>query len=182
MALVFLEVWDRLITYLEDNTLREVALQGPDTAARLKTVAQVKVVTLPSSLTDFSDKSLAKFLPTSGNGTLTTLQTPPILVPDPCQLPDPGNFTGRENHLYRVQIHDAGDVLGASTGFAASVRTGCGRCRGSTYAYFDDPSQCESDRRDTARRQCHSDRATEALRKECRCPGSQSMERRWPWR
>jgi hypothetical protein len=118
LALVFLEVWDRLITYLEDNTLREVALQGPDTAARLKTVAQVKVVKLPSSLTDFSDQSLAKFLPTSGNGTLTTLQTPPILAPDPCQLPDPGNFTGRENHLYRVQIHDAGDVLGAS---AASV-------------------------------------------------------------
>jgi hypothetical protein len=122
LGLVFLEVWDRLVTYLEDDTLREIALQGPDTAARLKTVAQVKIVTLPSSLSDFSDKSLAKFLPTSGNGTLTTLQPPPIKVPDPCLLPDPGNFTGRENHLYRVQIHDGGDVLGASTGFAASVR------------------------------------------------------------
>jgi hypothetical protein len=121
LALVFLEVWDRLITYLEDGALREVALQGPDTAARLKTVAQVKVITLPSSLNDFSEKSLAKFLPTSGSGTLTTLQPPPIITPDPCQLTDPGNFTGRENHLYRVQIHDGGDVLGATTGFAASV-------------------------------------------------------------
>ena len=122
LALVFLEVWDRLVTYLEDDTLREIALQGPDTAARLKTVAQIKVISLPSSLTDFSDKSLAQFLPASGNGTLTTLQPPPITVPDPCLLPDPGNFTGRENHLYRVQIHDGGDVLSASTGFATSVR------------------------------------------------------------
>jgi Family of unknown function (DUF6519) len=122
LALVFLEVWDRLVTYLEDDTLREVALQGPDTAARLKTVAQVKIISLPSSLTDFGDKSLAKFLPTSGNGTLTTLQPPLVTAPDPCLLPDPGNFTGRENHLYRVQIHDGGDVIGASTGFAANVR------------------------------------------------------------
>jgi uncharacterized protein DUF6519 len=122
LTLVFLEAWDRLVTYLEDDTLREIALQGPDTAARLKTVAQVKIITLPNSLTDFTDKSLAQFLPNAGNGTLTTLQPPPLTVPDPCLLPDPGNFTGRENHLYRVQIHDGGDVLGASTGFAASVR------------------------------------------------------------
>src|SRR6266704_3037695 len=43
-ALVYLEVWQRLITYLEDDALREIALGGPDTAARLKTVAQVKVL------------------------------------------------------------------------------------------------------------------------------------------
>jgi hypothetical protein len=40
---------------------------------------------------------------------------------DPCRLPDPGNFTGRENHFYRVQVHDRGDVLGGGTGVAARV-------------------------------------------------------------
>jgi hypothetical protein len=35
-AFVYLEVWDRLVTYLEDDTLRKIALQGPDTATRLK--------------------------------------------------------------------------------------------------------------------------------------------------
>ena len=43
-ALVYLEAWQRLITYLEDPDVREVALGGPDSTVRLKTVAQVKVV------------------------------------------------------------------------------------------------------------------------------------------
>src|SRR5262249_54086986 len=32
-ALVYLETWQRLITYLEDDSIREIALGGPDTAA-----------------------------------------------------------------------------------------------------------------------------------------------------
>jgi hypothetical protein len=117
-ALIYLEVWHRLITYLEDDALREVALQGPDTAARLKTIVQVKAVDLPGFL---SCADAIQFLPIDGKGTLTTLQ--PVLAqpPDPCRLPDPGNFTGRENRFYRVQVHDAGDVIGASKGFTASI-------------------------------------------------------------
>jgi len=34
----YLEVWRRLITYLEDDAVREIALEGPDTIARLKTL------------------------------------------------------------------------------------------------------------------------------------------------
>jgi photosystem II stability/assembly factor-like uncharacterized protein len=41
--LVYLDVWDRHITALEDPGLREPALGGPDTATRLKTVWQVKI-------------------------------------------------------------------------------------------------------------------------------------------
>src|SRR6202011_3543286 len=37
--LVYLEVWQRLITSLQDPALRERALGGPDTTARLETVA-----------------------------------------------------------------------------------------------------------------------------------------------
>ena len=36
-ALVYFEAWQRLITYLEDDSLREIALGGPDTSTRLKT-------------------------------------------------------------------------------------------------------------------------------------------------
>jgi hypothetical protein len=42
--LVYLDVWRRHITAVEDPYLREVALGGPDTATRLQTVAQVKVL------------------------------------------------------------------------------------------------------------------------------------------
>ena len=45
--LVFLDVWERHITYVEDDHIREVALGGPDTATRAQVVFQVK--TLPLS-------------------------------------------------------------------------------------------------------------------------------------
>jgi hypothetical protein len=113
-GLVYLEVWHRLITYLEDDNVREIALNGPDTATRLKTISQVKILPLPNSLTDFGLANIIQFLPTPGAGTLTTLQPVPAQVQNLCQLPDPGNFTGRQNHLYRVQIHDGGEVIGGS--------------------------------------------------------------------
>ena len=45
-ALVYLDVWQRHVTALDDKLLREVALGGPDTATRLKTVWQVKALPL----------------------------------------------------------------------------------------------------------------------------------------
>jgi len=41
--LVYLDVWDRHIEALEDPSLREPALGGPDTSTRVKTVWQLKV-------------------------------------------------------------------------------------------------------------------------------------------
>jgi hypothetical protein len=123
-ALVYIEVWQRLITYLEDDDIREVALGGPDTATRVKTIAQVKVAPLPASVGRDGgitcDEALAT-LPVSG-GTLTTLQPTDSLPPDPCRLPDPASYTGRENHLYRVEIHDGGDVTGSTQGFVFNIK------------------------------------------------------------
>jgi hypothetical protein len=41
--LVYLDVWERHITCIQDDTICEVALGGPDTATRAKTVWQAKV-------------------------------------------------------------------------------------------------------------------------------------------
>lgn len=43
VGLVYLKVWRRHITSLEDQNIREVALGGPDTATRMKTVWQVHI-------------------------------------------------------------------------------------------------------------------------------------------
>ena len=40
-SLVYLDVWERLVTAVEDDSIREVALGGPDTSARTKLVWQV---------------------------------------------------------------------------------------------------------------------------------------------
>jgi hypothetical protein len=121
-ALVYLEVWQRLITYLEDEQVREVALGGPDTSTRVKTIAQVKVLPLPEREGRSLDCERALALVPGSRGTLTTLQPTDTLPPDPCRLPDPAAYTGRENHLYRVEIHDGGDVAGANQGFVFNVR------------------------------------------------------------
>src|SRR5436309_1485384 len=110
-ALIYLEVWQRLITSLEDDSIREIALGGPDTSARLKTIVQVKAAVLPSSAGVTTCSGAAPFLPVSGSGALTTLQPISTQPQTTCQLPDPSNYTGRENRFYRVQIHDSGDVI-----------------------------------------------------------------------
>jgi Family of unknown function (DUF6519) len=129
-ALIYLEVWQRLVTYLEDPSIREVALGGPDTSARVKTVTQVKAAVIPNGVTTCQQASA--FLPTSGSGTLTTLQPTANQPQTLCQLPDPANFTGRENHLFRVQVHDGGDVSGGGAGGAFAIPLGANVAAGAT--------------------------------------------------
>jgi uncharacterized protein DUF6519 len=51
---VYLDVWERNITWIEDDSIREKALNGPDTCARSKVVWQVKAL----SATDLNPKSV----------------------------------------------------------------------------------------------------------------------------
>lgn len=49
LHLAFLDVWDRHVTALDDPHIREVALGGPDTATRARTVWQVRTQSLLAS-------------------------------------------------------------------------------------------------------------------------------------
>lgn len=106
--LIYLDVWERHITAIEDPNLREVALGGPDTDTRIKTIAQVKI--LQNVGTTNCDEEISQWddLITPPNGRLTTK----LVVPDdplsPCELGESGGFHGMENRLYRVEIHDVG--------------------------------------------------------------------------
>jgi hypothetical protein len=131
-ALVYLESWQRLITYLEDDSIREIALGGPDTSTRLKNIVQIKVKVLPSNSGNLTCSQATQLLPSSGSGTLTTLQPTNAQPQNTCQLPDAATFTGRENHLYRVEIHDPGDVEGSTQGGAFSVALSASVSSGAT--------------------------------------------------
>ncbi|HVR11513.1 MAG TPA: DUF6519 domain-containing protein, partial [Thermoanaerobaculia bacterium] len=85
--LVYLDVWERTVTWIQDPTLREVALGGPDTAVRSQTVAQVKI--RPIARED--DGTVLPAAPPAGR--LQARRQP---------VGSLGNF------LYRVEIHDAG--------------------------------------------------------------------------
>lgn len=108
--LVYLDVWQRHVSAIEDEDLREVALQGPDTTTRLQTICQIRVQPDVSG----SDASCAGPLPaaitTPSGGRLTTsvdVSAPPA---NPCIIAAGGGYTGLENRLYRVEIHRAGDL------------------------------------------------------------------------
>jgi hypothetical protein len=109
--LVYVDVWDREVTYLEAPSLVEVAL-GVDTTTRTQTVWQVRV--LPNvgagASCDTPDNGLngwpAVLAPSAGR--LTTAAVGVAAEDDPCLTPPSGGFRGLENRLYRVEIHDGG--------------------------------------------------------------------------
>jgi hypothetical protein len=109
--LIYLDVWQRHITYVEDPALREVALGGPDTTTRVKTLWQVKVRQDVGNVTCAAADGL---LPAPSGGFLTTdVVTPPPSV-DPCSLAPAGGYQGLENRLYRVEVHEGGPMGGAT--------------------------------------------------------------------
>jgi uncharacterized protein DUF6519 len=103
-AIVYLDVWEREVTYVEDPDLLEPALGGPDTCARTQVVWQIKVqpVDAPACGLD-----LGAMFPLSA-GRLSSRAVVPPASADPCVLPPTGNYRGLENRLYRVEIHDGG--------------------------------------------------------------------------
>ncbi len=112
---VYLDVWERHVSYLEDPDIREVALGGPDTATRVQTIWQVKAQALEPGKVG-CDGRLPEWdvLTAPGSGRLTSFAEPVEESSDPCYVPAGAGYRGLENRLYRVEIHDAGDVDGAT--------------------------------------------------------------------
>jgi hypothetical protein len=129
--LVYLDVWERHITYLEDENfrdlagesfpgIREVALNGPDTATRAKLVWQVKTLVpsekdkptkLESGPINANWKDWVNRFESENRGRLKAKVTR-------SDGPDAGNacltspdarYRGADNQLYRVEIHQGGN-------------------------------------------------------------------------
>jgi hypothetical protein len=127
--LVYVDVWQRHVTYLEDPELREVALGGPDTCTRLQTIAQVKVLTGPvrvgpaatarldSGAMPAALQAAFEALAAPGPGTLSTIVSPPSAPSNLCEIAPDTDYLGLDNRLYRVEIHDRGTAApgGAAT-------------------------------------------------------------------
>lgn len=116
LYLIYVDVWERHITAVEDRSIREVALGGPDTATRMQTVWQVKLMRLeepelPPSCWDVSPEWDALTHATKGKLNARTDRT--LSAEDPCIVPAAAGFRRLENQLYRVEIH--ADSPGATT-------------------------------------------------------------------
>jgi len=117
--LVYLDVWDREVTHLEQPDLVENAV-SVETSSRVQTVWQVRALasdagagtTCGSSDADIPGWA-AVIAPSTG--VLTTGTFDVAAVDDPCELPPTGGYRGLENQLYRVEIHDPGQPGGTAT-------------------------------------------------------------------
>lgn len=116
--LVYLDVWERHITALEDDDIREKALGGPDTASRSKVVWQVKIDdgegeenSLPvadcTTVRQNWDTWIARWQP-AHLGCLRARVERPEDSDDPCLTAPDARYRGQENQLYRVEIHQGG--------------------------------------------------------------------------
>lgn len=108
--LVYLDVWERHITAIEDPELREVALGGADTTTRIQTVSQVKILPNVGDVDCSDEVSLWNDEIATSGGRLKTQTIPGTEPEDPCLIAEGGGYKGLENRLYRVEIHDGGDI------------------------------------------------------------------------
>ncbi len=115
---VELQVWQRLVTALDDSCLLESALGQADTTARLQTVW--RVVASPVSM--LVKRSSAEELTLVKRSSALEVEKPGKLCATlgntgddcSCQPIPPAGYQGLENQLYRVEIHQGGDETTAT--------------------------------------------------------------------
>ncbi|OPY54264.1 MAG: hypothetical protein A4E49_01083 [Methanosaeta sp. PtaU1.Bin112] len=107
-GMVYLDVWQRAITSLDDPSLKETALGGADTATRTKTIWQVKVYPLKqkpslpcSGMKLFRDDKIA----------LNAMVYPSDEASaDACIIRPSAGYRRLDNQLYRIEIHKGGKL------------------------------------------------------------------------
>jgi len=104
----YLDVWERLVTSLDDPAIKESALGGPDTSARAKLVWQVKLTPAPGTSPPTCETVGEAWRPAASQGALAVRTGAPPVDSLPCILPPETGYRRLENQLYRVEIHTPG--------------------------------------------------------------------------
>lgn len=129
--LFYLDVWEREVNYLEDDNIREVALNGADTASRAEIVWQMRTIATKghealNPPNEDQRKNLGEFvtkLAQALEAAAPDFSNPPAGEPylkarplpldeqeytNPCVTPPSSQYRGEENQLYRVEVHSSG--------------------------------------------------------------------------
>jgi hypothetical protein len=116
--LVYLDVWQREVTYLEDSNLVDKAV-GVDTTGRLQTVWQVKLLDVSSVTNGVNCSTPDSAIQSASVNWENFIQPPssllitgvvPSVSSGPCALSPATGYSGLENQLYRVEIHQGGST------------------------------------------------------------------------
>ncbi|HMA45896.1 MAG TPA: DUF6519 domain-containing protein, partial [Frankiaceae bacterium] len=113
--LAYLDLWERHVTCLQDDTIREVALGGPDTTSRVQVVWQVRVMSIAgddggafrTSGTDFPLEAWRSQLAGQPPQLRVWAREPADRDDTPCLAGPDARYRGAANCLYRVEIASA---------------------------------------------------------------------------
>jgi hypothetical protein len=125
--LLYLDAWEREITYILDDGIREVALGGLDTCLRTTVTWKVRSTSkrpdgdeIPEEIAaaelDDDWRSWVRQWQPENRGLLQAQAKPDTSKEaDPCTASPESRYRGPENQLYRVEIHRGGGVGEAAT-------------------------------------------------------------------
>jgi hypothetical protein len=121
--LLFLDAWEREITFIQDDTIRETALGGPDTCLRTTVAWRVRAADkAPEGAAELSIEMQREDLWQDwsfwtpqwqglNRGLLQARARPDASQDtDPCVSSPAARYRGPENQLYRVEIHQGGNA------------------------------------------------------------------------
>jgi hypothetical protein len=125
MYAAYLMVWLRHLTGLDDAEMLEAALGGADTCTRAKTVWQVRLsASLGAVGSAVNCTTPVPDLTPPASPTLMARAEPSDTADSPCAIPAKAGYRSLENQLYRVEIHDGGDVSGGNVTYKWSRDNG----------------------------------------------------------
>jgi hypothetical protein len=126
-AVVSLLATEQSVSAVEDQPLREVALGGPDTAARTRLMQHFLHLPSRGDTCDIAAGAVAAILGADGvtldPKTLQLLYSarlqvgfvPPTRPPDPCEPPAQGGYLGADNQMVRVTVIEFNPQSGKGT-------------------------------------------------------------------
>jgi hypothetical protein len=116
--LIYLDVWERNVTFIEDDSIREKALGGPDTAARAQVVGLVRNRELTDDERNASNANRCAAIKAGWEKWKRTHRAHRGKLrakvmeeegEDPCIASAESAYRGVENQLYRIEIHNGGE-------------------------------------------------------------------------
>lgn len=117
----YLDLWERHITHVQDDRIREKALGGPDTCTR----AQITWRTILKDLGELGSgftatcagaKKWVDSLPMLSSALIKARLRPEKGNDDACSLPPESRYRGVENQLYRIELHQSGVAWNGTVG------------------------------------------------------------------
>ena len=126
--LVYLDAWEQLVTYVEDPSLREIALGGPDTTVRTQVMWQVQLAPMDAGVanTNRCEQGRAALTKNLARSAMPALSVWALRdeSDEHCAVNPDAAYRGPENQLYRVEIHDGGTLKDGKPTFKWSRENG----------------------------------------------------------